>query len=188
MSKKTKRPARPDKSRIAAQRRAERSLYPPDFRMSLPTAPVDVLEEITPWPPKWTLQQGSLALSPAQTWMVLQAEQPGDAGEMIARWPFRIANIGKAAGGWVCLASLAYEQKIDVTDFARHQCELEDNGLLVWSSEYNVYVLAHDLSGTREEKLEKIDRLWKEMASESPAERAQRRWARPQVIPRTPDE
>jgi hypothetical protein len=181
-SKRTKGKARPDKSRIAAQRRAERNLYPSDFEVKLPVASVEVLAKITPMPPKWMLEESRLTASPAQTWLGLQDHQLDGAAELIARWPFRIANPGKKAGSWVCLALLAHEQAMEITDFARYQCELEDEGLIVWSNEHNVYVLAHDLSGTPEEKIQKIDQIWDDWSRESADERAQRRWHRPQVV------
>ncbi|MBQ0896523.1 hypothetical protein KBX37_26100 [Micromonospora sp. U56] len=184
MGKKTKRKAGPDKSRIAAQRRAQRDdLYPPDFKVKLPVAPVDVLANIMPLAPKLTIEKGRLTDSPARTWQNMVDSGISDGAlEVIERWPYQVANPGKKAGSWACLALVAYETKMKMPDFVRHFVELEDNGLVVWSNEHNVYVFRHEISGTDEEKLAAIDGIWQDMANETAEERAQRRWSRPQVV------
>jgi hypothetical protein len=148
-SKKSGRTAGPDKGRLAARRRAERNQqvlgdaedpWPADFEMSLPDAPDEVLAKITPLPPKWTTDVGSLPVSPARTWLN-GGEDLGEAGDLIAQWPFRMSAPGEPPGPWVCLAQLAYEGGMDLTAAAEAQCELEDHGLLAWDTKRNLCVM-----------------------------------------------
>lgn len=179
----------PDKQRAAARQRAARRADPWDFRFKLPLASPEVLERITPLHPRLCLESGQLAHSPAQTWLQLgdNASIDDELRDTIARWPFQIARPGQEAGGWVCLALLAYEQHIDISDLARHTAELEDQRLLVWSSEHNVLMMGLEVADLHADDPESVRRLDDTLArtdAETPAERAQRRWLHPTVVPR----
>lgn len=189
MAKRRKASPGPDKCRAAARARAERNRDSWDFPVKLPIAPAEVLAEITPYPPDWCLDRGQLTSSPARV-LAEMASQPGplpDAADLICRWPFRIARPGESAGPWLCLALIAYERGIDVTEAARATCELEDNQLLVWSSDHNVYVFGQEVAGVRgddDQSRELLDSVFEKIERESAVERGQRKWTRPQVIAR----
>jgi hypothetical protein len=157
--------------------------------VQLPIAPAEVLAEITPLPPRWCLRDGQLTSSPART-LADMADLPGglpEAAELIIRWPFRIARPGGPTGTWLCLALIAYEQGLDVVDTARATRELEDQRLLVWSSDHNVYVFAQEIAGLRgddEESRELLDAVLEKIAAETAVERSRRRWSRPEVVAR----
>lgn len=149
------------------------------------------------WPvaPDLVMSQGErLTHSPAHTWLNLEKE-PGvsdGARTLIERWPFKIVRAGKPApDGYGCIRLLAEEIGMSVRDCALAMAELEDKALVLWSNEHNVYVMGPETADVHntEDGLAAADEVFRQLAAETPAQRAERRWNRPTIVavPGDPD-